>query len=448
MAGGTWQSQNKARPGVYIRFRSTSPTGLVPGERGTVAIAEPLSWGPDADVMVIEAGADTTPYTGYDITAPQNRFLNEIFKGTNRTPAPKKVLLTRAGDGYANKASASLGDGVTATAKYRGTRGNDIVISVTEETDGGMTVSTMVDGTVVDRQVGVKNVSDLAPNGWVEWSGAGTLAATTGKRLTGGSNGTPDVSAYSAALTELEPYQFDVLIYDGEDQTVKDAYAAFVKRIAKESGSYTQLVSTWYDSNPDSQFVVNVTKGVTLADGTQLMPEQATWWVGGALAGARYNESLTYARYPGAVSNLSGPKDRDEDIVEALNNGHFLLVSEDGAVRIEQDINTLVTYTEENGKPFHKNRVFRLCSTIANDIYAQFSKNFIGVVNNNEAGRSRFKAVIVGYLLDLQGNQGIQNFTPDDVEVLPGNDIDAVVVNIAVTPVDSVEKIYMTVEVA
>ena len=74
MAGGTWSSQNKVRPGVYIRFKSTGGLGLTVGERGTVAICEPLSWGPVAQVMEIESGADMTPYTGYDITNAKNCF--------------------------------------------------------------------------------------------------------------------------------------------------------------------------------------------------------------------------------------------------------------------------------------------------------------------------------------------------------------------------------------
>ena len=77
-----------------------------------------------------------------------------------------------------------------------------------------------------------------------------------------------------------------------------------------------------------------------------------------------------------------------------------------------------------------------------------FSSNFIGVVNNNEIGRSRFKSAIVGYLLELQDNGAIQNFDPDDVEVVAGAFIDAVVVTIAIQVVDSAEKIYLTVEVA
>ena len=192
--------------------------------------------------------------------------------------------------------------------------------------------------------------------------------------------------------------------------------------------------------------MVNVESGVTLSDGTALTAAQVTWWAGGALAGARYNESLTYATYPNAV-NVS-PLLTNSGYEEALQAGEFVLFADDGAVKVEQDINSLVTYTTDIGEPFRKNRVMRLCNTIANDIYKQFSDSFIGVVNNNEVGRSQFKAAIVGYLLDIQANNGIQNFDAEDVEVLPGEAIDAIVVNIAIQVVDSVEKIYITLEVS
>lgn len=93
-AGGTFTVQNKVRPGVYFRFRSKNKQDLTVGDRGIAALCEPLHWGPTAKVIEIDAGADMTVYTGYDITAPENRFLTEIFKGTNRTAAPAKYCCT------------------------------------------------------------------------------------------------------------------------------------------------------------------------------------------------------------------------------------------------------------------------------------------------------------------------------------------------------------------
>lgn len=444
MAGGTWTSQNKVRPGVYIRFTSSRGLGITVGERGTVTICEPMSWGPVGQVMTVEAGADMTPYCGYDITAPQAQFLNEIFKGSNRTAAPNTLLLYRPTATGSAQATATTGV-LTATALYPGVRGNDITIVITEVVDdeGTFTVSTVVDGNIVDEQTGA-NASDLVANDWVTWSGTGALTATVGTPLTGGVDGTVQSAAYSTYLTAIEPYKFDIMIYDGSDSTVQDAMVAFIKRLADENGQYSQLVASGL-TNPDSRYVIDVESGVTLSSGVELTAQQATWWVGGAEAGAMYNQSLTYAAYPGAIA--CSPVMTNSQYIAAINAGQIVFFADDSTVRIETDINSLTTFTPDITNVYRKNRVMRLCNTIANDVYKQFSQNFIGVVNNNEQGRALFQAAIVGYLLDIQGNQGIQNFSAEDVEVLPGTDIDAIIVNVTLQAVDSVEKIYMTLEI-
>ena len=445
MAGGTWTTQNKVRPGVYIRFTTNRALGLTVGERGVVTICEPMSWGPVGEVMTVANGDDMTPYTGYDITNEKNRFLREIFRGTNRTSPPTTLYLYRPAATSSAKATVTTGT-LTATAKYPGVRGNDITIVVTEDVDneGSFFVSTVVDGEIQDQQ-SAETVEDLVPNDWVDWSGTGALTATVGAPLTSGADGTVAASAYSDYLEAIEPYKFDVIIYDGSDSTVQDSMVGFVNRLADENGQYTQLVAANLTA-PDSRFVINVMSGVTLADGTELTPQQVTWWAGGATAGAQFNESLTYATYPTAVA--VSPLLTNNQIISALQSGQFILVADFDEVHVEQDIDSLTTYTTDIGVVYKKNRIIRLCNTIANDIYQQFSQNYIGVVNNNDAGRARFKAAIVGYLYQIQDAEGIQNFDPEDVEVLPGIDIDAIVVNVAFYAVDAVEKIYMTVSVS
>ena len=445
MAGGTWTTQNKVRPGVYIRFKSGTGLGLTVGDRGVVAICEPMSWGPVGQVMTVDNGADTTPYCGYPITDPGAMFLREIFKGTNRTSAPRQVLLYRPSATSSSQASAKISP-LTATALYPGARGNSITVIVTEDADNedNFTVSTVVDGEIVDSQQ-AQTVQELTANAWVTFSGTGALAANTGTALTGGADGTVEATAYSTFLSVIEPYDFDILIYDGTDSTVLTAMQSFVKRLADENGQYCQLVAAGM-TNPDSRFVIDNETGVTLSDGTELTKQQVCWWLGGAQAGAQYNQSLTYAAYPDAVT--VSPVLTNSQVVAAINAGQFTLFAEDNVVKVETDINSLVTYTQDIGKVYRKNRVIRLCNSIANDIYKQFSDNFIGVVDNDDTGRMQFRTAIVGYMTTLQNARAIQNFTAEDVEVLPGDDVDSIVVNVAIQAVDSVEKIYMTVTVS
>lgn len=445
MAGGVWTTQSKVRPGVYIRFKSGTGLGLTVGDRGVVAICEPMSWGPVGQVMTVDNGADTTPYCGYPITDPGAMFLREIFKGTNRTSAPRQVLLYRPSATSSSQASAKISP-LTATALYPGARGNSITVIVTEDADNEdtFTVSTVVDGEIVDSQQ-AETVQELTANAWVTFSGTGALVANTGTALTGGADGTVAATAYSTFLSVIEPYDFDILIYDGTDSTVLTAMQSFVKRLADENGQYCQLVAAGM-TNPDSRFVIDNETGVTLSDGTELTKQQVCWWLGGAQAGAQYNQSLTYAAYPDAVT--VSPVLTNSQVVAAINAGQFTLFAEDNVVKVETDINSLVTYTQDIGKVYRKNRVIRLCNSIANDIYKQFSDNFIGVVDNDDTGRMQFRTAIVGYMTTLQNARAIQNFTAEDVEVFPGDDVDSIVVNVAIQAVDSVEKIYMTVTVS
>lgn len=440
---GTWTSQNKVRPSVYIRFTSSQGLGLSVGERGTVAICEPMSWGPVGQVMIVAAGADTTPFCGYPITDPGALFLQLIFLGTNRTTGASTVLLYRPQASGSAQATVTTGN-LTATALYPGVRGNDISIVITQDVDDdNFTVSTVVDGAIADQQTGIANVSDLVANSWVTWSGSGTVAATAGSPLTGGMDGTVQNTAYSTFLTAIEPYKFDVLIYDGTDPTTMTAMVSFIQRQNDNNGIYCQLVAANLTA-PDSRYCINVMSPATLNTGTELTAQQVCWWAGGAEAGAMYNQSLTNATFPGAVSTTMMTNDQYN---AALNGGQLVLEQDNGRVFVEQDINSLTTYTQDITEIYRYNRVMRLCNTIANDIAQQFSDSYIGVVNNNAEGRAMFKAAIVGYLLDIQGNQGIQNFDPStDVTVEPGEASNAILVTLAIQPVNSVEKIYVTIE--
>lgn len=449
MAGGIWTSQNKALPGVYINTKSKNSVISNIGTRGTVAIPMALSWGASGVVQEINAGDDLTPFIGYDITADQALFLREMFKGSDVTGAPTKVLLYRPTGTSGAKATVTIGENattLTATAKYNGTRGNDISIAVVADPDdvGAYDVSTIVSGSVVDIQH-VSTVSALAANDWVDFTGTTALVASTGASLTGGVNPTVSSSDYSSFLTAIEPYTFDIICYDGADSTVKAAFIQFITRINEAVGKKCQLVLSGAVGVADSKYVIAVKNGVKLSDGTTLTAAQATYWVSGVEAGAKYNQSLTYAKYPGAVE--ANPKLSDDDIETNVKGGMIVFIDDFGDVKICTDINTKTTITAAEGPEYKKNRVMRVLMQFCNNTYEYFSKYYIGKVDNNENGRSLLRKWIIGYLNEMQANNGIQNFAAEDVEVLPGNAVDSVVINANIAPVDSIERIYMTVTV-
>ena len=444
MAGGTWVSQNKVLPGVYINVKSQPNASANVGDKGVVAIAKALSWGAPGEVVEITPGQDVTPYIGYPVTATQGQFLREMMRGTDVTAGPTKILLYRYPGTGGAKATATIGD-LTATALYNGVRGNDITIVVTADpdTEGQFTVQTIVDGAEVDAQDGA-TVADLAANAWVAFSGTGALTATAGTALMGGVDPTTSAADDAAFLTAIEPYTFDILAYDGTGSTVVDAYVAFVKRMNEAIGRKCQLVVGGV-TGQNTKYVISAVNGVSLSDGSVLTPQNLVWWLAGAEAGALYYQSLTYAQYPTAIA--ASPKLSDAQVAAAIAAGQIAMIDDFGIVRICSDINSKTTTTPTEGAEFKKNRVMRVIMQFCNDVYENFANNFIGKVDNNDAGRNLLRAWIIGYLNEMMANSGIQNFNADDVEVLPGNAIDSVLINVAIQPVDAIEKIYISVTV-
>lgn len=447
MAGGTWTSQNKVLPGVYINVQSQASVNISVGERGIVAIPKALSWGPVGAIQEITPGEDLTPYIGYTVADEAALFLREMMKGSDVTSGPNKILLYRLDGTGSASATVTIGS-LTITAAYVGARGNDITMVITADPDnaGYYDVNTVVDGMIVDSQY-INNLNNLVNNSWVSFgvAAAGTIATTVGTPLSGGVDPVPAASNYAAFLTAIEPYQFDILAYDGTNTTTMTAFIQFITRMNDNVGKKCQLVMAGSAAAANSKYVIAVQNGVTLNDGTSLTAQQATWWVAGAEAGAQYNQSLTYAQYPQAAQ--ANPKLSETDAEEAVANGMLCFIDTFGIVKVCTDIDSKTTVTPREGAEFKKNRVMRVINQFCNDVYEHFSNYFIGKVDNNENGRALLRAWIVGYLNEVQANNGIQNFSADDVTVLPGQAIDAVIVNVAIMPVDAIEKIYMTVTV-
>lgn len=440
MAGGTWTTQNKVRPGVYINFKSAEQPISLLGERGVVTMALPLSWGPSKEIVTIEVGQNVFDVLGYDITAPQLILVREALKRA------KTLLLYRLNEG--DKATATVGttNQMTVTAKYSGVRGNDITIVIQANVDNPslFDVQTLVDGREVDLQT-ISSIEELQENAWVTFSGTGTPEATAGTNLSGGTDGTVTNADYTDYLAVAELQNFQTMAAPISDETLKDVFVSFVRRMREDEGKKIQVVLPDYP-NADYEGVISVKNGVVLADGTILNNVQAAAWVAGATAGANVNESLTYAAYDDAID--VDTRYTYTEIVQALQNGEFLFIPSDGRAIVEQDINTFTNYTPDKGRHFSKNRVIRVLDGIANDLKRRFEQNFIGKVGNTEDGRNLLKNEVINYLNVLQNIGAIQNFDAQgDIQVLSGSDIDSVYVELYIQPTDAIEKLYMLVTV-
>lgn len=85
---------------------------------------------------------------------------------------------------------------------------------------------------------------------------------------------------------------------------------------------------------------------------------------------------------------------------------------------------------------------------IANDIAVLFNTKYLGVVPNDAAGRTSLWSDIVQHHEQLEEIRAIEDFADSDVVVEQGNTKKSVVVTDAVTVVNAMSKLYMTVTVA
>ena len=74
-------------------------------------------------------------------------------------------------------------------------------------------------------------------------------------------------------------------------------------------------------------------------------------------------------------------------------------------------------------------------------------RSYLGVVPNDASGRISLWSDIVKYHQQLQEIRAIEDFTDKDVTVSQGNTKKSVVVGNAVTVVNAMDKLYMTVTV-
>lgn len=449
MAGGTWIDQNKIRPGVYINYKSAPSTLATMGERGTVAIARILDWGAQEKFYTIEDPADCVQM-GHFVTDAEMLFVRQILLGTNRTNGAKKILIWALKTTGGAAATVTVSSTFTITANYSGAFGNRLSVTCTETSTDHYRVETLLDNVVVDTQdvatVGADDaITQLVANQYVKFTGT-AIQTTTGSDLVGGANGTLATGAYQNFRDALAVNQFDIVIYDGSDASEKSNFATFVKSQSNDEGNKCQLVVSDYAA-ADNECVISVyPQSLTLIDGTVLSATDLTWWVGGASAGANVYESLTYAAHPDAAS--VSPVLSKSQQESAINAGNLALIGQFEKVQVLTDINSFHSFTVNKGKAFKKNRVVRTVFGLCNDIYRTFSLYYIGAVHNDENGRKSLKAEILNILDRYQGNRAIQNVVEDDVTVLRGAEIDAVVIELFVQPVDSIEKIYINITIS
>lgn len=250
---------------------------------------------------------------------------------------------------------------------------------------------------------------------------------------------------YTAARNEFEARQFNVFVYDGEiSATEQDAGLAWCQR-NKEEGKHFVIVfggATVDDTDPTvgdarstrlkDDYSVNLIIGGELS-GQSFSSSEYAPYIAGLIAGTLINRSITYAQVPLEDVNK---RLRNSEINAALQAGSLVLVHDGEKVKIEQGLCT-------SGE---KIRSIRARQAIATDITKTAADNYIGKLNNNADGQATLISAIMAYLENLEN----ENVLTDPVVTLdPTRESigDSVFILIEYTEVDSMERIFLTINI-
>ncbi len=430
LGGGTFLVQNKVLPGSYINFISVTKASATLSDRGYGTMAFELDWGVDDEVFEVTNGdfqKHSLKLFGYDYTSDKLKGLRDLFLNLSTLYAYRLNSGEKASNEFAR-------------AKYSGIRGNDlkVVISTNIDDDTKFDVSLYLEGMELDIQT-VSDASELVDNDYVTWVDSAVLVNTAGVVLTGGTNGVVTGASHQEYLDKIESYSFNTMGVVTTENTIKQLYANYTKRMRDEVGAKFQTVLHNYKA--DYEGVINIKNDVVGEDSVAKL----VYWVTGAEAGCLVNKSCLNKRYDGEyVINTDYTQ---AQLTKAILAGEFAFHNVGIEVRVLSDINSMVTVSDTKGDIFKENQTIRVIDQIANDIAALFNTRYLGVVPNDKAGRIALWADIVKHHEQLQDIRAIQDFKETDVTVEQGDTKKAVVVSDYISVVNAMAQLYMTVKV-
>lgn len=421
---GPFTAQDKILPGMYVNVVGEAQPISDVGARGKAAIALDMNWGNDtAEIVKVTATEfynDCEKIFGYKYTSPEMSVLKQIFMGAT------EVYVYRL-NGSGTLATAE-GFG---TAKYKGTRGNDLKVTITANVDDptAFDVITMLGSATVDRQVKV-TADTLKDNDYIVFNKGVTLTAGT-KTFLGGGNGTSAVANHNDFLMKLTAYQVNAVGCIA-DASIQDVYASWVKNQRDVYGNRLQAVL--YNQAADHEGVINVD------DSVDLVP-----WVLGKTVGCALNASLQNIVYDGDVKPVKNYTQAELEL--AIQNGKFVFHRVGDQFRVLADINSLVTLTEDKTEDFKYNQAIRVPDQLAIDAGNIWGDDFVGKVPNTEDGRIAFWSRIISLLNEYLGIGAIEEYDKEEVTVVAGTQRGSLVMQIPVKVTTMLEKAYVTIVV-
>lgn len=260
--------------------------------------------------------------------------------------------------------------------------------------------------------------------------------------------GTITTENIALALSAFDVRDFDVFVFDKMvSEDVQDAVLAWLQD-NREGGKYFHAVFGCTNASDDMDVSNGIARSTRLADDfavnlitgfvdglTIYNSAQAAPFVAGVIAGTALNASTTYASLPFTDVNV---RLTNAQIKSALASGCMVLVYDGEKVKIERGVST-------SGVKIRRTRTQK---AITSDISRTAANSFVGQVINNEDGQVALVSAIKAYMERLAADGVIDGKTIKVAlsDTYPSTG-DQVYIDLSFRDLDSVEEIFLTVQV-
>lgn len=443
----------KVRPGVYLNFKA-SPDRVTISENEGVAVIPFIgpTYGPLKTMITINSDniGSISEVLGveYNDSSKNISLLREALKGCSN------VMIYLAGTG-GTKATVTSGS-IVATAKYAGTGGNMLKFALVANALGGFDVTVYLNGVIKSVYKKITTVAELTAisDPYIVFTTTGdepALAAVAGATLTGGVNPTSANADFADFLSALDYATFNSVLCPiaptTENASTIQSFISKVRYLNDGLGKYVSGVVV--NTESDYECIINVCN-TPMIDNADITIEEAAAFVAGLYAGSDELTSNTDVVYPGATG-FNATNLLDGTAVEnALKEGKFVFtLNDDNEVVVESDINSLTTITSDKKESFKRNKTIRVLQALARTIKSTFRPGtFDDRDDDEDSGYKRMEGLGATILSDFQERGAIKNVAEGDFSIDRTLSYgDALYVNVAVQPVNSIEKFYFTVAV-
>ena len=447
MAIGTWETQNKVRPGVYINYVFSEAELINYASEGVLAINYTLPLNPEAVVEISSADVKAKNLNKYGVVQGTDayKYITTLLKYCS------KLVLYSPKVNDASKARLIVSNEFTATAKYPGKEGNKIAIEIIGETD--KVFNTYYNDELVAMQTLFNGTSELVgDNEFVTIEITGSVTTSVPTLLTGGADGTVNAGSFTSEfLDKLKTKEIEVLAVNlSEDEYDFSIIQNFIEDY---NANHVQKVVVVYPLTGDvvitrnSEFIIALAnQTATLSNGLVMDNKLLAGYIGAKEAGADHTVDLTYNLCDDIIeiSELT-----NEQIETNIKQGVMnLSLRSDRSVVIEDDINTLILLSDNQSSSLKSNDTLRLLNDLSYKIVSFGENIVIGKKKATETTLNLVKAQIIEIMNNYAKEQVIVNFdSNNDVSVVFGEQKDGILCTIAIQKTQSAKKLYFSIGV-